>query len=188
MWKWQQIVEGLAAQGSDASARIESHRIEHPRDGGLTPTFGLPRGQRATFRARLSDGSTLSVDDFGGYYEARINRAVPKIERPAPPAADDALGSVLGMSALGALLGLALGQSERSAMTGALVGGALGLGHFAVRQADEAPEASKAALSAADSLARLAIATNTTPTRTVRALPAAGASHARTGAKRRRST
>jgi hypothetical protein len=192
-WTWQQIVDALSRQGADATARVDAHHVEHPHDGGLTATFGLPRGQRATFRASLSDGGILFVDDFATFYEARIDRVAPAIQKaqPAPPNVN-ALGPALGLSALGALLGLALGQNERSAMTGALLGGAVGLGAVAINEADRSPESSKMALGLAQGLAKIAVSSmSSPPPRALPALRARAAStspaRATTGGRRRRA-
>lgn len=161
---WQEVVNSLAQEGAESTARISSHLVENPRDGGLTPTLSPPRGQRASFRAELADGRIVVVDDFGAIYEARLERLTSS--KPcAPLGTGNALGEAVGMAALGALVGLMLGQSERSAMTGALLGGAIGLGATGIRDADASPEASKASLAFAEKLASLALANSGTGAR-----------------------
>lgn len=152
---WQQIVYALSREAVGTLWRIPAHMIEHPRAGQLTPTFGAALGQRASFRARLSDGGTVCVEDHTSYYEVHIERPVPRIERPTR-LPNEHTGTVLGMTAFGALLGLAFGRTEKSALTGALIGGIAGLSGVAVAEAASNPNQSAVALQLVQTLARVA--------------------------------
>jgi hypothetical protein len=149
MYTWKHVIATLANAGPHGVVRVPVHQMQHPRAAGLRQTFGTPCGQRASYRARLSNGWLLCIEQFEATYEARVERrqAIRRRRRPRPPA--DALG---GPVALGALLGLALGGDTRSALTGALLGGMSGLGAIA---ANEASDPSRAALDFATVLARV---------------------------------
>jgi hypothetical protein len=152
MYTWHQIISGLAQAGPDAVARVAVHEMQHPRDAGITQTFGAPFGQRASYRALLTDGSTLCVENFGTVYEARLERASP-VRCPAPPSTPTE--TIAGLTALGALLGLAFGGKKESALTGALLGGLSGLAAVAVTEAGSSPETSKTALELAKTVSSL---------------------------------
>ncbi len=150
---WQSIVNVLAANGPGVVLRVPAAQVEHPRDGGLSQTVGAPYGQRASYRASLTDKGILCVEDFAVYYEAKIERVPPRIEVPAREPA----GEMLGLAALGAFCGLAFGGTRQSVLTGTLLGGAVGLAGMSAREAANSPEVSKAALETAQTFVKLAI-------------------------------
>jgi hypothetical protein len=142
---WHEIALRLSSRMCGPVLRIESVRVQHPRDGGLVPMMSLPFGQNAAWGARLPSGATLSVLDFGDYYDVTLHEPAarpPVVTGPSPAA------TVAGFAALGALFGLALGQSKESALAGAAIGGAAALAGVAVDQASASPATSLAALEA----------------------------------------
>lgn len=160
---WQQVAYALAREAPGTAWRVAQHEVEHPRDGGLRPTVGMPLGQRASFRARLSDGGVLCVEDHGRFYDARIDRPAPVIQAAARPT-PDAANTVLGLTAFGALLGLAFGRSEDGALTGALIGGVAGLASVAASEAERSPATSKVAVELLQALSKLQASQETAST------------------------
>jgi hypothetical protein len=146
--RWNEIIEYLWNQPAGSVLRIPAIKTEHPRAGGLSLTLGLPVGQRANYGTWFTDGSVLAVTDFGTHYDVTMHRAVappPPTPRVEPFLQHSPGASVLGLTALGALVGLAFGRSEEGALTGALIGGTAGLAAVAVGNAGVAPETSKQA-------------------------------------------
>jgi hypothetical protein len=84
----------------------------------MAPSIGLPEGQSASYRKVLRDGADLTVMDFGGHYEIRIDAVV------ASPA-DETASIIAGGTALGALVGSAFGRSKDAVLAAAAVGGVL---------------------------------------------------------------
>jgi hypothetical protein len=152
VYTWDQIIASLSQGGPRSIARVAAHHMQHPRDAGIAQTFGGPYGQRASYRALLTDGRTLCVEDFGAVYEAHLEEPSP----PPPPAPRvTAAETVAGLTALGALLGLAFGGNKNGALTGALLGGVSGLATVAVTEADRSPATSKTALELAKAVSAL---------------------------------
>lgn len=140
---WAHMVERLREQVPRRGYAIQRHQIEHPRDGGLTFSVGLPIGQRASYLAHLDDGEVLAVEEFGDRYIAALRRPVI---RGVESALEETPGaSVLALLALGGVIGLALGRSGEAALVGAVVGGVAGLAAVSVANAEERPETSYAA-------------------------------------------
>jgi hypothetical protein len=153
---WQHVVYALARETPGTVWRIAGTEIEHPRAAGLSLTFGAPLGQRASFRGRLDDGGVVCVEDYGDHYDAHIERPAPVIVPREPErASPDPAGLVLGFTAVGALFGLAFGNSRQSALTGALVGSVAGLSTVAVREAERSPATAGAAVEALQAAARI---------------------------------
>jgi len=142
---WNEIIAYMWNQPPGSILRIPTIRTEHPRAGGLALTLGLPVGQRATYAGWFADGSMLEVTDFGTYYDVTMHHAPPPPTRVEPFLQQAPGASVLGLTALGALAGLALGRSGEGAMVGAVIGGAAGLAAVAIDNAGAAPETSKQA-------------------------------------------
>jgi hypothetical protein len=149
---WDQIIASLLKSGPKSIARVAARHMQHPRDAGIALTFGAPYGQRASYRALLTDGRTLCIEDFGAVYEAHLENP-----SPAPPPAPRATAAetVAGLTALGALLGLAFGGNKDGALTGALLGGVSGLATMAITEADRSPATSKTALELAKAVSAL---------------------------------
>jgi hypothetical protein len=161
MLTWNQVVFSLSQAGRDGLARVPTHCVEHPRDAGLRQTFGTPHGQRSSYRAFLTNGCTLCVEDFGTFYEARLERSprtaalgrrLDRARQVSAARRETTSDKIVGLTAFGALLGLALGGDKESALTGALIGGASALATVAVSDASHAPEASRAAVDFAKAL------------------------------------
>lgn len=155
---WQQVVNMLSGEAAGTVLRFPASFVEHPRDGGLTATVGPPFGQRASFRCSLSDGGILCVEDFCVHYEAKLERNPPRLQAMPNVDHNDTTSAVLGLATLGAVFGLTLGKSRESVLTGALVGGVLGLAGVGIAQADRSPATSLASFNAARLLADLALA------------------------------
>lgn len=126
IWTWDQVGLCLKQEQPGTVLRIPKWQIEHPSTGGLTPSLGLPVGQRADFRLRYSDCRGLHVHDFGEHYEIHLDEVHPEcglvehLRRDAP-------GTYLGAAtALGAFAGLLLGKSRDAVVAGAFVGALLG--------------------------------------------------------------
>ena len=152
MHTWDQVIASLLQSGPKSIARVAAHHMQHPRDAGIAHTLGAPYGQRASYRALLTDGRTLCIEDFGAVYEAHLEDPSPAV----PPAARvTAAETVAGLTALGALLGLAFGGNKDGALTGALLVGVSGLATVAVTEADRPPATSKTALESAKALSAL---------------------------------
>jgi hypothetical protein len=142
--------------------RLPPARVEHPRDGGLALSWGVPVGQRADYRLHIGGGQDLVIAEFAHRYEAHIE------VRPSPNDFERALrdtpgGSVVGLMAAGALVGLALGRSKESALAGAAIGGLAALAGVGVANAQSATEI-------ADAAVRLLASIKPITTRTTRAV------------------
>jgi hypothetical protein len=83
-------------------------------------SLGLPAGQVADFVKRIDETTGLEVTAFQGHYIARLFEIEPG---PNPRAAARGPSPALGNGvALGALLGAALGRTERALVVGAALG------------------------------------------------------------------
>jgi len=90
----------------------------------MKSSMGLPVGQIADWRFPHPICHGLHVREYESYYTAHIDRANPNCD-PVGHMNLDA-PAVGGGAALGALVGLALGESAGAMFVGALIGGALG--------------------------------------------------------------
>lgn len=127
IWLWPEVAQLLEAQPAGAVLRVKKHQVEHPSAGGLLPSIGLPVGQRSDFRAQYWPHVALHVRDFGGHYEACLDRAHPT-QSLVEQLGKDARGShVAALAALGALAGTLLGKKPEAVLAGAAVGGLLAL-------------------------------------------------------------
>jgi hypothetical protein len=122
---WLQVAHHLKAKPAGTLFRLEKHQAQHPRDGGLHPSFGLPVGQRADYRLGYPKCGGLHVRDYGTYYVAHLDRVNPNC---------DPMGHILqdtpnlaGGAALGALVGLFIGRTKEALLAGAALGAILGL-------------------------------------------------------------
>ncbi len=122
---WQSIAAYLATQQPGYAMRVASHRVEHPLDGGLTPTVALPMGQRGDYRAPVQGGRALHVYDFDRYYVAMLESAQLPSAAQSTGAEADANGVATGV-ALGSLLGLLFGRTAGAAAAGGALGALLG--------------------------------------------------------------
>ncbi len=120
---WSDVLAYLRQQPSHACAGVRKWEVEHPQAAGLRRSLGLPVGQLADWRM-LGCGHGLHVREYADRYTAHIDHVNPNCDLPGHVVSD--APKVAGGAALGALLGLALGESPRAMMLGALIGGALG--------------------------------------------------------------
>lgn len=121
---WRQVARHLANNGDSACLRVPKWQVEHPQAGGMKSSMGLPVGQIADWRFPKPICHGLHVREYESYYTAHIDRANPNCDPVGHMSLDaPAIG---GGAALGALVGLALGESAGAMLVGALIGGALG--------------------------------------------------------------
>ncbi len=122
IFTWSQIGLHLQTQSPGTRIRLKASQVEHPQDAGMVPGIALPIGQRTDYRIDIGREHRLAVQDFGSHYEACLERIITPSE--LEKALKKSPGStVLGATALGALLGVAIGRTESAALTGALIGG-----------------------------------------------------------------
>jgi hypothetical protein len=122
---WLQVAQHLKAKPVGTLFRVEKHLAQHPRDGGLHPSFGLPVGQQADYRLGYPNCGGLHVRDYGTYYVAHLDRVNPVCD-PVGHIVQDTPNLASG-AAIGALVGLLLGRSKEALLAGAAVGAVLGL-------------------------------------------------------------
>ena len=136
---WSQILEELKREEHGCTMRLPAHTMEHPRDAGMSLSVGLPMGQRNDYRLKLDDCSGLHVRDFRTHYEAHIDKVHPSCD-PVEHALRDAPGAtILGMTALGSLLGGLLGRTKESFLAGAVVGAFLASAAVALSDPSSSP-------------------------------------------------
>jgi hypothetical protein len=187
MYVWSQIISNLVQSGPSSVARVPTRQMQHPRDAGITQTFAAPYGQRASYRAMLTDGSTLCIEEFGEVYEARLEGPLPApVATTVPRSAS--VETVAGLTALGALLGLAFGGRKESVLTGALLGGVSGLATIAVAEAGRSPETSKTALELAKMVSALVPAASSPSKSRLRQLAGSAVRGQPSGARKTRSS
>lgn len=150
---WTQIVQSLQADPLGTPVRVYPAQVEHPLDAGMRLSVGMPVGQRATYRLELGAGTHLEVLDFGSCYDARVWQQ-PVLSGLEATLRENPGSSVLGMVALGGLLGLALGQTKEAALAGAALGGLAGLSGVATASAETSPEVANVASSLANTLSQ----------------------------------
>ena len=148
---WDQVISHLRSQPVGTLVRFRPHEIQHPRDGGLQPSLAFPIGQRISFQRDIDQIHRLVVNDFVSYLEAKLE------VRPSLPDFESILcetpgTTVSAATAIGALTGLAIGQSKEAALVGALVGALASLLGVAVANAADAPPVSEAASNLAQSI------------------------------------
>ena len=124
---WRRVLEALKAESPGTILRMPKNWLPHPEDAGAKRAIGMPMGQRADFRWRLSDCSGFHIRDFGSFYEAHIDQIDPSCD-PVEHLRQDAPGGyVAGAAALGALFGLLLGGGKDAALVGAGLGTLVGV-------------------------------------------------------------
>lgn len=143
---WNQIARYLQLQPAGTAMRLQPWQVEHPHDAGMYPSLGMPVGQRASYQMEVDRGLSLAVMDFGQYYDVWIEQR-PSGSGLETIMRDNPGSTVAGMAAMGALLGLAFGQSREATLTGAAIGGLAGLCGVAVANAESSPEIAKVATS-----------------------------------------
>jgi len=126
---WKQVAQLLEVQEPGTKLRLPRALTQHPADGGLSPTFGMPVGQRADYRLDHGGRNVLFVRDFGTHLEARLEarpERAPAAKKDGDAVTADEASSVVGGAALGALMGLVLGRSANAAFAGLLMGALAG--------------------------------------------------------------
>lgn len=121
---WADVGRYLRQPASPSVASVAKHAVEHPCDAGMVRSLGVPLGQVADWRMPSPHCGGLHVREFVDRYTAHLDQVNPNCDLPGHVAADaPAIG---GGVAVGALLGLALGESAGAMLVGALLGGLLG--------------------------------------------------------------
>ena len=121
---WTDVTRYLQQPGAPKVAAIAKHQVEHPLDAGMLRSLGVPMGQFADWRMPSPHCGGLHVREFVDRYTAHVDQVNPVCDLPGHIAVDaPAIG---GGVAIGALVGLALGESAGAVLLGALVGGLLG--------------------------------------------------------------
>ena len=93
----------------------------HPASCGFRRGLGLPKGQSADWRRRLSGDRCLHVREYSDRYEAHIDRLDPQADPLGHVAVDCAPLWIAGW----AIAGAAVTRTTGGAISYALVGGAL---------------------------------------------------------------
>lgn len=121
---WRDVEALLRDRPPDTVLTVPRSWVEHPTAHGMKVSFGLPTGQIADYVKRLDETTGLEVTAFQRHYLARL------VVTALPPRNESCCRTrVLGNSvALGALLGAALGRSDRAVVVGAALGGLLSIG------------------------------------------------------------
>ncbi|HEY3357707.1 MAG TPA: hypothetical protein VGQ83_30925 [Polyangia bacterium] len=124
--RWSEILAMLEAEPYATTLRVPRHLCEHPLDGGLRQSIGMPQGQRRDYRLKLPDRRCLHVRDFGVYYEAHVDEVDPGHSPIMHLVKDVPTAYLTSTAALGGILGLLLGRSRRAMVAGLVAGAALG--------------------------------------------------------------
>lgn len=134
---WAQVAQHLARQGRASCITIAKRQVEHPQAAGMLRSLGLPLGQIADWRMPRPGCHGLHVREFTDHYTVHIDAVNPHCDLPGHVAAD--APAVGGGAALGALVGLVLGESAGAMIVGALIGGALGASATAAKEKAACP-------------------------------------------------
>ena len=121
MLTWKAVAAELGRHPGGTVLRVPAHAVQHPLDGKMRYGVGLPVGQRTDFQLLLAGDRRLHVRDFGAFYEAHLVR-VARVAPPAPATSAEPAAKIVGATALGGLLGAALGKSREAVLTGAALG------------------------------------------------------------------
>jgi hypothetical protein len=136
VWRWRDVAARLSTEPAGSKVRIEKASVEHPKDGGLRPSFGLPVGQQSDFRLTLPDCRGLHVQDFGTHYEAHIDQTDPACDAILHLVQDAPGTFVVGSALVGGLMGLLLGRTSEAFAAGLLLGAGAGCLSAAAAQSD----------------------------------------------------
>lgn len=116
---WADVETLLKSRPLGAVLRVPKSWLEHPRAHGMRLGVGIPAGQRVDYVKRLDESTRLEVEDYRQHYMARLN--VVDSHRFSERHMSSTMSGVL----VGAVLGGALGRTERALVAGAAVGGVL---------------------------------------------------------------
>lgn len=140
MYTWNDIISLLNGHPFGTMLRIEHWKMQHPRDGGLSPTASIAEPANNSFRRYLSEDTVLVVRTDATHYHASLvkvtlPKAMPTHARTAGLSPGELL---LASTALGALFGAAVG-GKKGALLGSMVGGMAGLAATGLDNADSSP-------------------------------------------------
>ncbi len=121
---WAQVASHLSGQPQHTFISLQKSQVEHPHGAGMRRSLGLPVGQIADWRVAHPNCHGLHVREYVDRYTAHLDHVNPNCDLPGHIASDVPI--VAGTAALGALVGLALGESPGAMFLGALIGGAIG--------------------------------------------------------------
>lgn len=126
--RWWSYLRGQALRQPGQRIHAQKHLVPHPRDAGAYVSVGLPLGQDQDFRFPPEhDCRGVHVQSFGEVWVIHVDRVHPVCD-PVEHLRVDAPGTwVAALTAVGGLIGLALGRRKEAAAAGALVGAALGV-------------------------------------------------------------
>lgn len=119
---WLDVEQLLEARPPGTLLRVPRGWLEHPKTNGMKASAALPLGQRGDYFKRLDENTGLHVADFRDYFVVRRCEIV-ELTRPTGVCKAQALAS--GAVALGALIGMTLGRSERATLVSAALTGTL---------------------------------------------------------------
>ena len=114
---WPEVEELLRTRPPGTMLRVPRRWLDHPRTFDMKASLALPVGQVADYWKRLDERTGIHVAAFKEHYLVQLQEAAAEA-RDSPRC--DALGRG---AALGALLGAALGKTERAVVMGAALGG-----------------------------------------------------------------
>jgi hypothetical protein len=129
---WSDVTNQLVEQPQVEFLRVDKRAIAHPRDAGMVRSVGLPVGQLLDWRWPSTHCGPVHVREFLTYYTCHLDRANPHCD-PVEHLAADTPQLVAG-AALGALVGIAFGQSKEAGLVGGLLGALLGAAADARRE------------------------------------------------------
>jgi hypothetical protein len=121
---WLEVARYLSAQPNHTCINVRKMQVEHPQGAGMRRSLGLPVGQYADWRLPYPNCHGLHVREYADRYTAHIDRVNPNCDLGQHVVSDTP--ALAGGAALGAIVGLALGESPAAMLVGALFGGAVG--------------------------------------------------------------
>lgn len=121
---WEDVAAFLHQQPPETRICIHKGFLPHPQVFLMASVIYPPQGQLATYYKRLSPTAGLLVRDFGTYYDAQIDVRY-HVEEVSMTPPTDSQKLIASGTALGAVLGSALGRSSKSVAAAALLGGAI---------------------------------------------------------------
>ena len=121
---WQSTQRAVERAAPGSFHALPKSIATHPREAGALPSIGLPRGQLRDWRFPPdSECRGLHVQEFEDRWEVHQDQVHPDCDPIEHVRRDAPVLWMLGGTALGALIGLALSEKKE----GALVGAGLGL-------------------------------------------------------------
>lgn len=118
---WSDVVELLRQRPAGTLLKLPRGWLEHPRVFEMTPTRGLPLGQRNDYWKRLDDQEGLQVTSFENYHVAQLQPLRPAEDERAERAGEP----IHCASAMGVLIGALIGQDVPALVVGAALGAAV---------------------------------------------------------------